>query len=367
MTYAQRLGITPPRVEDVRPRSSLLARMVTAIVEHGAPMEESALAERLLQAGVAVRTGDMVHSMRKAWHGLPPIYREPDGRYGLDLNTDTARYMLHEAGFPTPRRPQASTAEAPAEREARERDEAARLQRAVLSTLSGPEQILAVGLADLRTRETHTWIGAELERLPESLARYDVIAAPDARQVLSALGLDADRWRLADLSPPQKTRRLNKAGRLLHITPPMILSATVGKTLGDPAKMAMYYRSGELTKLRRRLVADATALASLYAYGVLHGAVRLRWGFLEEALGVRWAQPGDLHAWTILDEAMKAGAEAEIVIGAAPGWEEPWGRARRVRVVSLSAGAWTFEQEGHVFEVDRYEVAAARRVEGPAG
>jgi hypothetical protein len=40
--------------------------------------------------------------------------------------------------------------------------------------------------------------------------------------------------------------------------------------------------------LHRRLEADAKALLALYQYGRLHGAVRLRWGFLDEMIPAPW-------------------------------------------------------------------------------
>lgn len=359
-TYSARLGIAPPRVEDAKPRASLLARMVIALVEQGEPMSERDLARRLLDAGVAVRTGDMVLSMQRAWHGLPPIYREPDGRYGLDLNSDHARYLLSDAGFQTPRPSAAAESETPSEREAHERAAAAALRRAIVCAALSGDASRAIAVADLATRETWTFVGDEVDALPERLASYDVLAGPGVRTLLTQVGLDADRWRLASLDPPQKTMRLNKAGRALHITPGIILSSTVGSSLGDPAKLADYLRKGNVGKLRRRLEADAHAWAALYTFGMLHHVVRLRWGFLDETLRVTWALPGDRHAWDLLEEARTTGREVDIVLGSAPSWTDPWSRARRVRVLALDATDWTFEQDGHAFRVPRYELAAVR-------
>lgn len=359
-TYSARLGIAPPRVEDAKPRASLLARMVIALVEHGRPMSERDLAQRLLDAGVAVRTGDMVLSIQKAWHGLPPIYREPDGRYGLDLNGDQARYLLWDAGFQTPRPSAPSEPETPSERAAREQSAAAALRRAIVCAARSGDELGAIAVADLETRETWTFVADEFDAVPERLASYDVLAGPAVRTILTQRGLDADRWRLASLDPPQKTMRLNKAGRVLHITPAMILSSTVGLRLGDPEKLADYLRKGDVGKLRRRLEADAHAWAALYAFGVLHHVVRLRWGFLDETLRVTWALPGERDAWDLLEEEKTTGKEVDIVLGSAPSWTDPWSRAVRVRVLALDSWTWTFEKEGHVFRVPRYDLAAVR-------
>jgi hypothetical protein len=127
-----------------------------------------------------------------------------------------------------------------------------------------------------------------------------------------------------DLRPPQKSRRINRAGRTLKITAELLIWSTTGisRPLGDPYKVARYLARGEAGKLARRLKRDVKALYAFYRYGVVHGGVRLRWGFLDEVLGVDWAVPGDLHLYEILNRARETGALVDIVTGTAPGWTD---------------------------------------------
>ena len=50
----------------------------------------------------------------------------------------------------------------------------------------------------------------------------------------------------------------------------------------------------------------------------------------------------------------------QIVWGAAPGWADPWSRARRVHVVSLNFDTVTVESDGLRWEIPRYDIQAVR-------
>jgi hypothetical protein len=182
------------------------------------------------------------------------------------------------------------------------------------------------------------------------------------RATLQALDFEwADR-RLADLSPPQKSTRLNKRGRTLKITTEMLISGSCGisKSFGDPTRLRAYLEEGNASRLRRRLESDAKALAALYAYGRLHGAVRLRWGFLDDMIPAPWSHRDEARLYDLKDAALDLGADLEVVVGSAPGWAEPWSRARRVGVVKGASG-WDrhlIDAKGAVIE-DR-DVQAAR-------
>ena len=55
--------------------------------------------------------------------------------------------------------------------------------------------------------------------------------------------------------------------------------------------------------LRRRLEADAKALFALYQYGSLHGAVRLRWGFLDEMIPAPWVHRDERTLYDLVKRA----------------------------------------------------------------
>jgi hypothetical protein len=180
---------------------------------------------------------------------------------------------------------------------------------------------------------------------------------------------DQDRFRLADLKPPQKTRRLNRQGRTLTITPELLITSTTGISLplGDSAKIAAYLAAGNVAKLRRRIASDVKALSAFYNYGVLHGCVRLRWGFLDEVLPVDWAVPGDRHLYDILKACCETGSAVDLVWGSAPGWTDPWSRAHRLTVVSLGPRSVVVASENQQWELPRQDIQAVRPATGVFG
>ena len=489
--YCSRLGLDPPDVDRCARGGEvkLFHLMVACLLERGRAMSLDELVARLEDAGVRAETGDLAHSLKKAWHGLDPVDRGPDGLFRLDLSSwrvrslarqlaertqppppppeppevvqppDDAPLSLEEldaafrdrwlsslsplrqaaavldalgrpeevgeveailAGFTRHRRQlrpdsprhwhsslvttdaqgrlelsddpvelarlrravrdlarpalvrQAEQARLDARlaahrhrRAAQERTEAeqaALLRRAVLRVVPAPDEVEALALLDVGARDIRVLSGGEVRAAGALLERFDLVAGIGITATLVTLGLDPDRWRLADLGPPQKTRLLNRSGRKLRITPELLISGTTGisRPLGDPARVASYLASGDRGRLNRRLASDVKALYAFYRYGVLHGCVRLRWGFLDERLPADWAQPGDPSMFALVERAREEGREVEVVVNNAPGWKEPWARARRGRVVSWRAGALVLADglDEHCLDAD--EVQAMR-------
>jgi hypothetical protein len=112
-------------------------------------------------------------------------------------------------------------------------------------------------------------------------------------------------------------------------------STGISRPLADPTKIAEYLAGDQQTRLRRRLESDVKSLLAFYTYGILHRQVRLRWGFLDEHLPVDWALPGDPSLHSILEQCRESGELVEIVLGSAPGWNEPWSRAIRTRILDF--------------------------------
>jgi hypothetical protein len=220
---------------------------------------------------------------------------------------------------------------------------------------------------DLSERTIKTFLGEQRGELQQVLAEYDWLAGLSIRATLTGLGLDAERFRLAELSPAQKTRTLNRQGRKLTITPELVIASTTGisRPLGDPQKIAQYLAERQDTKLARRLESTAKALHAFYQQGALHGAVRLRWGFVDELLSLGWDNRGEQSLRQTLKQACEAGACVDIVIGAVPGWEDPWARARRVAV--LSVDSWTVRLREGLAELElSYDEIRAIRLTDPA-
>ena len=121
-----------------------------------------------------------------------------------------------------------------------------------------------------------------------------------------------------------------------------------------------YLRETQSTKLRRRLEADAKSLYALYQYGRLHGAVRLRWGFLDEKIPAPWVHRDEATLYDLEKRALELQVPLEVVVGSAPGWADPWSRVRRAYVEKDEPGwrFWLVDEEGYV--IDRDEVQLAR-------
>jgi hypothetical protein len=491
-TYCTRLNLQTPRVEDFvdSPGVKLFDLLVLAILEHGAPLSLEAAADRLVAAGVRSRTGDMVLSLKKSWHGMEPVYRDSEGRMGLNLSSSELDLRLFSPGLrqprvqpvPQPQDPEPAPDDKPLtdsevrwafsdapfyvvsnlrkvasmldarnrpmslgdleacwsrlsanrlgvseadvrrwrrsyvsfdeegrlrldrtdsrvpamrrairklarrsqikeaheqhwkrifqERETRmagqreqERREAARIRRAVLQVIPSDGSAAAAALLNVGERTVRTFIGEELFELRIALEAFDLVAALWVRETLHRVGVvDQDRFRLVDLKPPQKTRQLNRQGRKLSITPELLITSTTGisRPLGDPAKIAAYLASGSVTRLKRRIESDVKSLFAFYNYGVLHRCVRLRWGFLDEALPVDWAVPGDAHLYDTLKTCAAEGSAVELVWGSAPGWTDPWSRAHRVRIVSLEPWLVVVENDVDRWSLSRCDIQAAR-------
>lgn len=256
------------------------------------------------------------------------------------------------------------------EKSRREQEEEQRCQeqqraswrRGILHVEPRPEAPAAAVLLDLGERRVTTFRGSQMDGLAELLTGYDWLAGLAIRATLTGLGVDAERFRLAELSPAHKTLTLNRRGKKLTITPELVIASTTGisRPLGDPEKIAQYLAARQDTKLARRLESTAKALHAFYQQGALHGYVCLRWGFVDERLPLGWDNRGEPNVRRTLEQARDRGACVEIVTGAVPGWEEPWTRARRVEVLSLDMGTVLVRVEGREQQLTYDEIRAVR-------
>ncbi|MBN1608961.1 MAG: hypothetical protein JW940_20205 [Polyangiaceae bacterium] len=224
----------------------------------------------------------------------------------------------------------------------------------------------AVALLDVAGHTIETFVDEELARVPERLSAFDLIGAIDVRPLLRMLRFEPGDRRLAELGPPQKTKKLNRRGRTLKITTEMLVSGSCGisRPLGDPAKLDGYLAAGAISKLRARLEANVKSLHALFEYGRLHAAVRLRWGFLDEFLPAPWVCRDEPTLHDLKEAALRANAPLDVVVGTAPGWSDPWSRAQRAwvakpptdwRSVLVDAGGFQIVEE----EIQRARLAGA--------
>jgi hypothetical protein len=311
-----------------------------------------ALAPEEVVAFVAART--QMHPLRQTderWGRPAPIRILEDGRWALEPGhpwVPSARKAVRDrlalvrkwAAMRLDPAAIEATQRAFEERRERHRAELARLRRVLVHAFptDAPQ---AVVLVDADERELRTCTADELPRVREQLSGYDVVAGLEVRPLLRALGWDPGPRRLAELSPPRKSRKLNKRGRTLRITTPLLVwgSCGIGRPFGDANRLRRYLSAGQTMRLHRRLEADAKALLALYQYGRLHGAVRLRWGFLDEMIPAPWVHRDELTLYGLMQRAHELEAPLDVVAGSAPGWEDPWARPRRCQVVS-HGGRW---------------------------
>lgn len=401
-SWVFRLGLRPARVAPVAPRAmepvalpgpetpltlaelddawkgaslyswSALRLVVSVLDAHGEPMSPAEVV-----AAVSKRTTTAMLTVRADYrHRGSPIDVLPDGRWTLAaepgdhlkkarmaVRERVAAVRQREAMRPDPADLERRRIEFEQERAAQVAG-VANLSRALLVAFPSARP-QAVAVLDVGAHQVTTFVGEELAGLPSRLAAYDVLGAVDVRGLLRALDIHPGERRLAELGPPQKTKKLNKSGRLLKITTALLVQGSCGisKPFGDEKKLAEYLAKGDHLKLRRRLEADAHALHALYEFGLLHGAVRLRWGFIDEFIPAPWAHRDEPRLYDLKKSALATNTPLEVVVGTAPGWSEPWSRSRLAHVEQDASGwrTWLVDERG--VRIDETEVQRARPLE----
>lgn len=396
--WAFRLGLRPPRAPSlrvVRPEagplpsvdSPLTAAMLDEAWRDGVPSNSSAqrLALCVLDAhGKAMAPADVVAFVAarsqwsllsvdsaKYWRRGAPVRVRDDGLWELDpehVALRSARKAVRERiesvrrwadRWTDPVVMRANQKHFERKREAHARA-LARMRRVLIHAFPA-KQLKAIVLVDVAQREVTTFVGEEIVKAVEKLADYECIAAVDVRRLLRTLGFEPGERRLGELGPPQKTRTLNKRGRTLKITTSLLVQGSCGihRPFGDARQLREYLLGGKLTRLRRRLEADAKSLFALYQYGRLHGWVRLRWGFLDEHIPAPWVHRDETVLYKLKDQAYEGGVPLEVVVGSAPGWADPWSRAQRARVEKEHQGwrSWLVDEAGHLIDEDEIQLA----------
>jgi hypothetical protein len=315
------------------------------------------------------------------WRQGTAICVLPDGSWDLDRKHDavrSARQAVRERIAMVRRwahmRPDPEVIEAHRQHfeKAREAhaERLARMRRVLIHAFPAT-QPEAIVLLDVGRRDIASFVGEEIARAKEKILDYDIIAAVDVRALLRNLGIEPGERRLGELGPSQKTKQLNKRGRTLKITTSLLVqgSCGIGRPFGDEKVLREYLRSGETTKLRRRLEADAKSLFALYQYGRLHGAVRLRWGFLDQKLPAPWVHRDEPTLYDLMQRAHALGLPLEVVVGSAPGWADPWSRVELAYVEKDESGwrPWLVDEQGDAIDVDEVQLARLAGKDGGRG
>jgi len=397
--WAFRLGLRPPRGAALRvvrpeprplpsPDSPLSVAHLDEAWRDGVPGGWSAqrTAICVLDAhGVAVDPEQVLAFVRarskwcpvsadsaKYWRRGAPIRVLEDGRWSLDTlhrAVGSARRAVRERIDVLRRwsdlRPDPAAVKANEERLEKEREAhvalLARMRRVIVHAFPETKPEVVV-ILDIGRREIKTYNREEIGEVMKTLREYDIIAAVNVRGLLRNLGFDPGQRRLAELGPPQKTVQLNRQGRTLRITLDLLVRSSCGisRPFADRRVLQGYLRRRELSRLRRRLEADAKSLYALYQYGRLHGVVRLRWGFLDDWVRAPWVHRDEPTLYRLMQQAHALGIPLDVVVGSAPGWTDPWSRIQRARVNKQKGGwrSWLVDEIG--FVIDERDVQMAR-------
>lgn len=103
--YCDKIGMPAPRVEDFAAKKNvkLFHLVIIALLERGGPMTLDEIADRLEDADVFPPSGDWETSIVKGWKGREFLYRDPDGRFCLNVDSDELDLLLFGIGARKPR------------------------------------------------------------------------------------------------------------------------------------------------------------------------------------------------------------------------------------------------------------------------
>jgi hypothetical protein len=201
--------------------------------------------------------------------------------------------------------------------------------------------------------------------LPAHLDAFDFLAGVDLRPSLRSIGLDPDRWWLAELRPTQRTLRPSDQGAVA-VSLPAIIQATTGRSRvpaeANAWRPLLVARS--TTRLAARLEQEAQALFALYEYGALHGGVRLRRRPGDRLVPVAWSLRGDAGFEDVVSASIRHWLPVEIVVGPSTVLADPWAGAATVTIIERDRDV-VFVREGE--EVRALDPAEIRAIRLPAG
>ncbi|MBF8300410.1 MAG: plasmid pRiA4b family protein [Acidobacteria bacterium] len=234
-------------------------------------------------------------------------------------------------------------------------------RRALLHIVPPGQPARAAAVIDLHSRDLQLFAGDNLPTLAAKLEAFDFLAGVDLRISLRALGLDPERWLLAELRPVQRTFRPAERSPV-PVTLPAAVQATTGVSR-VPADATIWGRLLDPTRLHDvagRLTTEARALCVLYEYGALHGGVRVRTRPGDRLLPVEWGLRGDPDMYSVLDAAMRACVPVDLVIGAPPDSADPWRHVVRADIADCVGQHIVIRTPGDVQSLSTDDVHAAR-------
>jgi hypothetical protein len=234
-------------------------------------------------------------------------------------------------------------------------------RRALLHMVPPGQPARAAVVIDLHDRAAQVFAGEDLPMLAARLGEFDFLAGVDLRISLRAIGLDPERWLLAELRPVQRTFRPADRSKV-PVTLPAVVQATTGveRVPADAATWGRLLDPKRPHDVAERLAAEARVLCLLYQYGALHGGVRVRARPGDRLVPVEWGLRGDPDMYTVLDAAMRASAHVDLVMGAHPESGEPWTHAVRAGIADREGQHLVIRMPGDLQSVNMNDVFAIR-------
>jgi hypothetical protein len=284
-----------------------------------------------------------------------------------DIRRLAASRLRRQAEHAEFRAQQTEHEERRADEERRAVDEARRVRRAVVHIVAVNAAPLAAAVIDAAARSSRLFIGDAVSGLAGHLDEFEFLAGVDLRSSLRWLGLDPDRWWLAELRPTQRTFRPSDR-EAVKVSLSAVVQATTGKSRvpGDTAAWESLLAARSTTRLVARLEHEAQTLFALYEYGALHGGVRVRSRSGDRLLPVGWSMRGDAHVGDIVDAATRHWLPVQIVVGRPADLADPWPLARTVTIVERDCHVLYVRDGGEVRPLDPAEIRAIRLPPGSA-
>jgi hypothetical protein len=234
-------------------------------------------------------------------------------------------------------------------------------RRALLHIVPPGQPARAAAVIDLQSREVQVFVGDDLPKLAARLEAFDFLAGVDLRISLRALGLDPERWLLAELRPSQRTFRPAERSPV-PVTLPAVVQATTGvsRVPADAPTWGRLLDPKRLHDVAGRLATEARALCRLYEYGALHGGVRARTRPGDRLLPVEWGLRGDPDVHSALDAATRASVPVDLVIGAPPDPADPWKHSVRADIADRMGQHLVIRTQGDVRLLSVDDIHAVR-------
>lgn len=372
---------TDPAWRRLPPEALRKLHWITLVLEEeGRPLTAAEIAGRLRELGVVFDV-DPVTSVVKAVAGRGPILKVGDKTYVFDPRSEQMEAIrthvnikLWESGL-VPHPYQELSPEEKQERweemKRQEREELGRVRaeyrswrKVFLRTVFSGRKFLFGATLDRDSREFVTFSDADDFR--RWLVQTDLILGFSPDDQLRKLDLFPPPGRVVDITPPIRSRVVNKSGRKVHFSLDYVLKNNTGRTVSPDSRLKEYHGEGATAKLTRRIFADLKTMFILYLYGQAHGYLNLDWGFVHDARFVTWGdsrwEPGIVE---IISDAIDAGGDVEIIYGHRPSWEDLWAHAWRVHPLEVNHFYFHFEtaEGGGVYKVSPAEIFLARLTE----